>query len=115
MVRQLPEDDRLFLPRQGIGRAAVRDFQQLDLGRVLEPRQTLIIPPLGSGEIEDMTHQCERVVDRAAFHSIRSPPRDEGLQTPHVDLPQSKIPDEGIQLPQEHGVIGETSLLLILF
>jgi hypothetical protein len=61
-----------------------------------------------------MTRESERVVDRAALHSIGPPFRNEGLQTSHVDLPQLEIRDVGVELPQEHGIVRKTSLVLVL-
>jgi hypothetical protein len=43
-----------------------------------------------------------------------SPLRDERLQASHVHLPQRQVSDEGVQLPQERGIVSDALLVLVL-
>jgi hypothetical protein len=94
---------------------AIPDRDQLDLRCALDPSETAFVPPLAFGEIEDVPHDFEPRIDRPCLHLVLLALRDERLKSAHVHLLQHEIPDEGIQLPQQAGIVGDALLVLVLF
>jgi hypothetical protein len=75
----------------------------------------LVIPPLAFREIENVPHDFEPRIDRPCFHLVLLTLRDERLKSTQVNLLEHEIPDEGIELPEQAGIVRDALLVLVLF
>jgi hypothetical protein len=81
---------------------------------VLEPGESLLVPPFTRGEIEDVPDRRKRIVDRARLRALGFPLRDEGLQASHVYLSQRQITNDGIQPLEQPRIFPNRPLVLVL-
>ena len=95
--------------------AADPDREEPDLRCALDPGEAALISPFSLGEIEDVPHDFEPRIDRPCLHLVLLALRDERLKSAHVYLLQQKIPDEGIELPEQAGIVSDALLVLVLF
>jgi hypothetical protein len=62
---------------------------------------------------QHVPHDFESRIDRPCLHSVLLALRDERLKSAQMYLPQHEIPDEGVKLPQQAGIIRNALLVFL--
>jgi hypothetical protein len=71
----------------------------------------MLIDPLTGGQIQNLPHYLQAMVDGSRPQSSTSAILNIGLQRPHVQLVQDNLPNEGAQPIQTDGILSDTPLI----